>query len=391
MSSNNDETNNRAPGRSTRGRRGVRPPRGRGFGRSYSLTANAHIALTQHLLRRTHTQKPALSDPISRLLGSFHTAPLNARRVDPNVYPTPTDRESVLANPIYYHHPSARLDLQSPLALNPISPAHSPVLIDNYYITGTHSGHDPNTSSYKLTMFLHNLDDPATVIKPLLTQQLTDMQNAGFPTSTQGLDSVQIIAYDTYPADPEIDDEPITGTTDVLPPSLATCSYAFKISLPTYSPSAYGLLLLSSRQAKWTANIPTHLIPQNLHTDTRSAILQQIPTVSRTATNPPKLSRDQCTITCTSFAAHLPTESLRYFRASAIHTLHKLLTSSEYQYLHETATSIAQLSPPVQSLLQCLDAIQPANRWKPDERPNTVQFVPAEVDYNPIRQQSMPF
>ena len=99
-------------------------------------------------------------------------------------------------------------------------------------------------------MFLHNLDDPGTGIKPLLTTQLTDMQNAGLPTSPLGLDSAQITDYNTYPAETKIDDEPITGTTAVLPPSLDTCYYAFKISLPTFSPSAYGLLLLSSRKAK---------------------------------------------------------------------------------------------------------------------------------------------
>jgi hypothetical protein len=36
---------------------------------------------------------------------------------------------------LYIYHPSRRLDLQSPLALAPLTPAHSPELIDNFFIT----------------------------------------------------------------------------------------------------------------------------------------------------------------------------------------------------------------------------------------------------------------
>ena len=67
----------------------------------------------------------------------------------------------------------------------------------------------------------------------------------------------------------------------------------------------------------------------------------------------------------------------------------KLITSAEYRYQNERAASAAELSPPLQALLQVLDAIQPATRWTADERPNTVAFTPMEVDYNPIRLQSM--
>ena len=40
-----------------------------------------------HLLRRGRGLQPAASDPISLAIGSYHDAPLNARKLDKNVYP----------------------------------------------------------------------------------------------------------------------------------------------------------------------------------------------------------------------------------------------------------------------------------------------------------------
>ena len=37
-----------------------------------------------------------------------------------------------------------------------------------------------------------------------------------------------------------------------------------------------------------------------------------------------------------------------------------------------------------------MDAIQPATKWLAEERPNTITFTPLDVDYNPLRLQSMP-
>ncbi len=46
--------------------------------------------------------------------------------------------------------------------------------------------------------------------------------------------------------------------------------------------------------------------------------------------------------------------------------------------------------PPLQALLQVLDAIQPATAWTADKHANTATFTPVDVDYNPLRLQSMP-
>jgi hypothetical protein len=49
---------------------------------------------------------------------------------------------------VYLHHPSARHDLPSPLALHPASWVYSPVFVDNYYITGAHSSNSLNEDNY---------------------------------------------------------------------------------------------------------------------------------------------------------------------------------------------------------------------------------------------------
>jgi len=103
----------------------------------------------------------------------------------------------------------------------------------------------------------------------------------------------------------------------------------------------------------------------------------------------PIYSRDACKITSIAFAGLRPIECYITFRASALHTIHKLVTTAKYRYLHERATSAAELSPPLQALLQVLDAIQPATIWAAEERPNTITFTPMDVDYNPFCLQSM--
>ena len=78
-----------------------------------------------------------------------------------------------------------------------------------------------------------------------------------------------------------------------------------------------------------------------------------------------------------------PTDCHTFFKALALYTAYKLITTTEcrYQLMH---TSAAELSPPLQALLQVLDVIQPATMWTADERANTVAFTPMDVDYNPI-------
>jgi len=217
------------------------------------------------------------------------------------------------------------------------------------------------------------------------------MQSAGLPTSRECMDALKLRENSTYPVTrPEFDDEPITSTREVIPAHLRTCPYSFTLTLPTFSSAAYGLLLLASRQARWSSSIPYTLIPQIISQPIRKALLQQMPIIIIGNTEAPKLSRDICCITRLAFSGQRPTDCHRLFKASSIYTAYKLITSPEYRYQHERAISASELSPPFQVLLQVLDAIQPATRWTADERANTIAFTPMDVDYNPIRLQSMP-
>ena len=183
------------------------------------------------------------------------------------------------------------------------------------------------------------------------------MQSVGLPTSPEGMDALQVQENSTYPARPELDDEPITITTEVTPSQLRTCPYSFNVTLPTFSTAAYGLLLLASRQAIWSTSIPESLIPQNIAQPIRQAILQQMLTTIRSNTKTPKLSRKMCSITSLAFTGHRSTDRYRIFKTWALYTAHKLITTSEYRYQHEKAASAAELSPPLQAILQVLDAV----------------------------------
>jgi len=128
-----DDRNNNTNAAAPRGRRGgSRAFRGRTRGRGFQFNLNAQAALTQHMMRRGMGLQPQATDIISLAIGNYHDAPLNARKIDKNVYPTAADRTDILeTDPIYLYHPSPRQDLQSLLALTSLSPAQSPVLLEN--------------------------------------------------------------------------------------------------------------------------------------------------------------------------------------------------------------------------------------------------------------------
>jgi len=214
-----DDRNNNSNAYTPRGRRcGGRAHRARARGRGFHFNQSAQEALTHHLMRRGRGLQPAASDPSSLTIGNNHDAPLNAHKLDKNVYPTAANRNNIRdTGPIYLYHPSPCQDLQSPLALTPLSPAHSPVLIENQYLTGVHSAKDPNVSSYTIYMYLPHDIARGTAVHQSLTNQLGNMQSVGLPTSLEGLHALQVQENSTYPVRPELDDEPITIKTEVIP------------------------------------------------------------------------------------------------------------------------------------------------------------------------------
>ena len=74
--------------------------------------------------------------------------------LSPHVYPAIGQRGEIDNDCRYIYNPSRRLDIQSPLALRPISPAHSPDLIDNLYLTGVHSTNSATTSAFTVHLYI---------------------------------------------------------------------------------------------------------------------------------------------------------------------------------------------------------------------------------------------
>ena len=189
------------------------------------------------------------------MLGNYHHAPLNARRITVDVYPYVASRGDLHIDPIYLHYPSARNDIQSPLALTLASPSHAPVLIDNYYITGLYSSNSSTTNNYDIYLNLPNDYDFDNDLYSILSDQLKIVETTGYLSSPAGLESIKITADTNTTPTPDLDDEPIHNSTYILPTVLAKYPGKFIVTLPTTSPASYGLLL-ASRQAKWTASIP---------------------------------------------------------------------------------------------------------------------------------------
>ena len=99
----------------------------------------------------------------------------------PHFYPTVGQRGELDNDCIYIHHPSRRLDLQSPLALRPISADHSPDLIDNLYLAGVHSTDSATTSAFMIHLYIS--ESTPNDITNITAAQLEDMRNQGIQTS----------------------------------------------------------------------------------------------------------------------------------------------------------------------------------------------------------------
>jgi hypothetical protein len=127
------------------------------------------------------------------------------------------------------------------------------------------------------------------------------MRSAGYPTNISGLHSAAITTYSDIPPTDELDDDPISTSTNVTPHQLAPYPYKFRLTLPTNSPATTGLLLLASRQAPCTTRIPNEFIPTHFPEDLRQSLFQQIPTIIRANNIPPKPARDACNIYSPAF------------------------------------------------------------------------------------------
>ena len=107
-------------------------------------------------------------------------------------------------------------------------------------------------------------------------------------------------------------------------------------------------------------------------------------------------TKDTCTIHSTDFQGITAIVAFRLFRAAAILTLYRYLSSVENrkrkkEQKNSTATSVDQLFQPTQAFLHALDSVQPSASWRLDDTANTVIFTPTEINYNTLRQQTQQY
>ena len=115
-----DDRNNNSNAAASRGTRGdSRAFRDRTSGRGFHFNLNAQEALTQHPMRRGRGLQPPATDVISLAIGNYHDAPLNARKIDKNVYPTAADRINILETDPIYLYPAKTYKVPSPSTLGP--------------------------------------------------------------------------------------------------------------------------------------------------------------------------------------------------------------------------------------------------------------------------------
>jgi hypothetical protein len=237
------------------------------------MGASARLALTQHFANKGRTQPSPASDPISLSISNYYTAPLGSRRILEAGLPSAHDRTDLSADPIYFYHPSAREYLHHPLLLHPAAPTVHPVIIDNYYITSIYSTNTQNNSSFYIYIYLPNDYDQTTNIIDILIIQLNSMRAARYPTSPSGTHAATVTANSEDPPAAELDDDPFDTATLYNPPQLSTCPYKFRLTIPANSPATADMLLLVSRQAHRTTQIPNEYIPTHLPDDLCTRLL----------------------------------------------------------------------------------------------------------------------
>jgi hypothetical protein len=163
------------------------------------------------------------------------------------------------------------------------------------------------------------------------------MHKQGHNTDTDFLPEIATIHNNEEPPPTEYDDEPIRSNTHLLDPSVP---YRYTVTLPTQSPAAYGLILLSSRQVTWTVDIPHIYVPTSIPSPLRDAILSHTPTVTRAATISARPARDNRTIYYLAFQDLTASNCYRLYRDAAVATLHHYLTAHEHRCQNSTATRI---------------------------------------------------
>jgi len=166
-----------------------------------------------------------------------------------------------------------------------------------------------------------------------MSKQVEEMQRNGVLSPTDIYTNTMTVCPLTDPHHTTyLDDEHITHATNPTSKHLQDVPYAYIITTPTFSPTTYGLTLLERRQQRWTYNIRENYIPAWLPETLRKALLAQSPTITRKNVNEPNSADDTCTINCHDFQGLTENTAYNLFKAAAIQTLHKHITTVEHKH-----------------------------------------------------------
>jgi hypothetical protein len=277
----------------------------------------------------------------------------------PHAHPVAGCRGDLDNDCIYLHHPSRRLDLQSPLALAPLSQNHSPELIDNLYLTGVYSTDSATTSAFLI--HIHILEATPNDISSIITMQLNEMQKMGILNPADNFTNLMTVhpLLDTHHTT-YLGGDKIIHTTSMLSPHLEGTPHAYIVTTLTFSQATSGLTLLATRQLRWTTSIPDNYINTKLPEHRKKSLITQIPTITRKNVDKPNTAKDPCAIHCHEFQGLSVIAAFNLFRTATIQTLHKHLTEVEHKHQNKTANSLDNLSQATQAILQALDSVQPS-------------------------------
>ena len=137
-----------------------------------------------------------------------------------------------------------------------------------------------------------------------------------------------------------LDDEQIASGTYMTSPHLERTPHAHVVTLPTFSPAAYGITLLASRQLRWTTNIPQASISSWIRDILRQPIIHQTLTVTRSSVDHLLTAKDTCTIYNKEFRGLVAIVAFRFFRAAAILTLYRYPSAVEHMQQNNTTTCV---------------------------------------------------
>ena len=203
------------------------------------------------------------------------------------------------------------------MSMAPLSPSHSPELIDNLYLIGVYSTDSATFSAFLIHIYIPKAtpDD----ISSIITMQLNQMQKIGIFNPADNFTNIMIVhpLVDTHHTT-YLDDDKISHTTSMLSPHLEGTPLAYIVTTPTYSLATNGLTLMASRQLRWTTNIPENYINTKLPEHLRKSLLTQVPTITRKHVDKPNTAKDPCTIHCHEFQGLSTIAAFNLFRAAAI-------------------------------------------------------------------------